>query len=156
MQIQIIAVGNKMPAWVNQASNEYLKRFNSDVGVSFKEISPGKRTKNTDIEKLKKDEGKRILDAIPKGNKVIALEVEGRQWSTAELSDHMSNWQMQGRNISLLIGGADGLSDECRAKAEQQWSLSKLTIPHPLVRVIVSEALYRAWSLMHNHPYHRE
>ncbi len=156
MQIQIIAVGNKMPVWVDNASNDYLRRFSKDVSVSFKEITPSKRTKNTDISKVISDEGNRILNAIPNGNKVIALEVNGKQWSTPELSRQLSQWQMQGRNVSLLIGGPDGLSDACRTKAEQQWSLSKLTIPHPLVRVIVSEALYRAWSLMHNHPYHRE
>lgn len=156
MKIQIIAVGNKMPAWVVQGTNEYLRRFPKDFLVNFHEIAPLKRGKTTDVNRVKEIEGEKCLAAIPKGNKLITLEVLGRSWTTGELAKQINQWQMDGRNISLLIGGPEGLSDECSKQAEQKWSLSPLTLPHPMVRVIVTEALYRAWSLTQNHPYHRE
>lgn len=96
-----------------------------------------------------------MLAAIPKGARVIALEVEGRAWSTEQLAQQLKHWLAEGRDVALLVGGPEGLSDEARAAADQQWSLSPLTLPHPLVRVIVAEQLYRAWSILNNHPYHR-
>ncbi|MDT0594515.1 23S rRNA (pseudouridine(1915)-N(3))-methyltransferase RlmH [Glaciecola petra] len=156
MQVQIVAVGNKMPHWVVEGCNEYLRRFPSDFQVKLTEIAPLKRTKSSNLNKIKIDEGYKCLQAIEPSNKVIALEVKGNAWTTAKLAQQIENWKMDGRNISLLIGGPEGLSDACREKAELHWSLSPLTLPHPMVRVIVSEALYRAWSLTQNHPYHRE
>ncbi|GLR70490.1 23S rRNA (pseudouridine(1915)-N(3))-methyltransferase RlmH [Agaribacter marinus] len=156
MQVQIIAVGNKMPKWVVEGSNEYLKRFPSDFRVEFTEISPGKRSKSVNIQNIIDAEGKKCLDAIPKGNKIIALEVKGKAWDTPQLAKQLDSWKMDGRNVSLLIGGPEGLSQDCKNAAEQWWSLSPLTLPHPMVRIIVSEALYRAWSVTQNHPYHRE
>lgn len=156
MQVQIVAVGNKMPHWVVEGCGEYLRRFPSDFQVKLTEIAPLKRTKSSSLDKIKIDEGKKCLQAIDPSNKIIALEVKGNAWTTAKLAQQIESWKMDGRNISLLIGGPEGLSDECRQKAELHWSLSPLTLPHPMVRVIVSEALYRAWSLTQNHPYHRE
>lgn len=127
-----------------------------DVKVTLKEIAPIKRTKSSDIGRTIELEGQRILDAIPKDHGVIMLDVCGRQWSTVELSQRLLKWQSDGRDYSLIIGGADGLSSECQQRAEQAWSLSRLTLPHPLARVVVCEALYRAWSVNQNHPYHRE
>ncbi|MGB3726152.1 MAG: 23S rRNA (pseudouridine(1915)-N(3))-methyltransferase RlmH [Glaciecola sp.] len=156
MQVQIIAVGNKMPAWVVEGCNEYLRRFMTEFAVYFTEITPHKRGKTVDLAKIKIAEGEKCLAAVPKGNKIIALEVLGKAWTTNQLAKQIDAWKMDGRNISLLIGGPEGLSDACRQAAEQMWSLSPLTLPHPMVRVIVTEALYRAWSVTQNHPYHRE
>ena len=97
-------------------------------------------------------EGKLLLQAIPKGNRIVTLEVTGQAWDTPKLAQQLEKWQMDGRDVTLLIGGPEGLSDECLAAAEQRWSLSKLTLPHPVVRLIVAESLYRAWSLNNNHP----
>lgn len=156
MQIQMLAVGNKMPAWVNSGFEEYQKRFPRDMSLDLIEITPQKRGKKAELEKIKNQEGEALLAAIPKGNRIVTLEVHGRPWTTPQLAKQMASWQMDGRNVSLLIGGPEGLSDACLAAAEQRWSLSPLTLPHPIVRVIVAESLYRAWSLNNNHPYHRE
>jgi 23S rRNA (pseudouridine1915-N3)-methyltransferase len=156
MNVQIIAVGNKMPTWVVEGTNEYLRRFPSEFSVSFSEIPPFKRGKTVNILKIQEAEGEKCIAAVAKGNQVIALEVLGKPWDTAKLATQINHWKMDGRNISLMIGGPEGLSDKCRDIADQSWSLSPLTLPHPLVRVIVAEALYRAWSLTQNHPYHRE
>ncbi|MCC2605633.1 23S rRNA (pseudouridine(1915)-N(3))-methyltransferase RlmH [Planctobacterium marinum] len=156
MQINVVAVGNKMPDWVSRGVEEYLRRMPPDYRVSFTEITPGKRTKNADIARILQKEGELIQNAIPKGNRVIALEVTGAAWDTHKLAQNMEKWQLDGRNVSLMIGGPEGLSQDCLNLAEQKWSLSPLTLPHPLVRVIVAESLFRGWSLNNNHPYHRE
>lgn len=156
MRIQIVAVGTKMPAWVTTGVEEFLRRFPSDLPVSFTEIAAGKRGKNADIKRILDKEGEQMLDAIPKGNRVVTLEVLGKPWDTPTLAKQLDNWKMDGRDVSLLIGGPEGLAPSCTAISEQRWSLSPLTLPHPLVRVIVAESLYRAWSVTQNHPYHRE
>tara|TARA_B100000700_G_scaffold88342_2_gene99548 strand:+ start:1618 stop:2088 length:471 start_codon:yes stop_codon:yes gene_type:complete len=156
VQIQMLAVGNKMPAWVSSGFEEYQKRFPRDMSLDLIEITPQKRGKKAELGKIKNQEGEALLAAVPKGNRIVTLEVHGRPWTTPQLAQQMAGWQMDGRNVSLLIGGPEGLSDACLAAAEQRWSLSPLTLPHPIVRVIVAESLYRAWSLNNNHPYHRE
>lgn len=156
MKIQLIAVGTKMPKWVEEGYQEYARRFPKDVALELVEIPAGKRGKHADIHRILQKEGEHTLAAIKKGNRVVCLEVEGKPWDTPQLAKQLEKWKMDGRDISLLIGGPEGLAPECVAAAEQHWSLSKLTLPHPLVRVIVAESLYRAWSLTANHPYHRE
>ncbi|MFC3120656.1 23S rRNA (pseudouridine(1915)-N(3))-methyltransferase RlmH [Agaribacter flavus] len=156
MKVQIIAVGNKMPSWVVEGTNEYLKRCPAEFRITFTEIAPGKRGKSVNIQNTIEAEGKKCLEAVPKGNRIIALEVKGKAWSTPQLATQIETWKMDGRNVSLLIGGPEGLSLDCKQAAEQWWSLSPLTLPHPMVRVMVSEALYRAWTVTQNHPYHRE
>lgn len=155
MNIHLIAVGEKMPAWVQQGYEEYAKRMPRECSLKLVEIAPGKRGKNADIARAMRDEGQRMLAAIPKGARVIALEVNGRNWRTEQLAEQLGNWLGGGQDVALLVGGPEGLSDEARAAAQQQWSLSPLTLPHPLVRVLLSEQLYRAWSILNNHPYHR-
>jgi 23S rRNA (pseudouridine1915-N3)-methyltransferase len=156
MKIQLIAVGTKMPDWVEKGYQEYARRFPKDMQLELLEINAGKRGKNADIKRILKKEGELTLDAIPKGNKIVTLEVTGKPWTTENLAFEMEKWQLDARNISLLIGGPEGLAPECIAKSEQSWSLSALTLPHPLVRIIVAESLYRAYTLTINHPYHRE
>jgi 23S rRNA (pseudouridine1915-N3)-methyltransferase len=156
MRIQLIAVGTKMPAWIETGYREYERRFCSDIHLSLVEIPAGKRGKNADIKRILQKEGELTLAAIPKGNRIVTLEVTGKPLTTPQLAENLSKWQMDGRDVSLLIGGPEGLSPECIAASEQKWSLSALTLPHPLVRVLVAESLYRAWSVNTNHPYHRE
>lgn len=156
MQIQVVAVGNKMPIWVTQGFDEYANRLTGDTRLSLTQIAAGKRAKNADLKRIVQREEQHILAAIPRGNKIVALEVTGSAWNTQQLAHTLTRWQLDGRNISIVIGGPEGLTPECLAKAEEKWSLSPLTLPHPLVRIVLAESLYRAWSINNNHPYHRE
>jgi 23S rRNA (pseudouridine1915-N3)-methyltransferase len=155
MRIYLIAVGNRMPAWVEQGYREYAGRLTQDCILELIEITPQKRTKSSDLERIRQQEGEALLAAIPKGCKVIALDLRGKSWSTEQLSTQMESWMQGGQDVALLVGGPEGLSDACIERADQKWSLSPLTLPHPLVRVLVSEQLYRAWSILKHHPYHR-
>lgn len=156
MKITIVAVGNKMPKWVEEGVDAFIKRFPSDMPVVFKEITPARRTKNADIARITAMEGDAMLAAIGDGKRIVTLEVTGKPWDTNQLAKQLDSWKMDGRDVALLIGGPEGLSPKCISAAEQRWSLSALTLPHPLVRIIVTESLYRAWSVTQNHPYHRE
>ncbi|WP_111977700.1 23S rRNA (pseudouridine(1915)-N(3))-methyltransferase RlmH [Algibacillus agarilyticus] len=156
MKIQMIAVGSKMPSWVTTGFSEYQRRFPRDCSLELMEINAGKRGKNADITRILAKEGESTLAAIPKGNRIVTLEVTGKPWDTHDLAKQLDVWQHDGRDVSLLIGGPEGLAPKCIAASEQKWSLSPLTLPHPLVRIVVAESLYRAWSLNNNHPYHRE
>ncbi|MCX8578191.1 MULTISPECIES: 23S rRNA (pseudouridine(1915)-N(3))-methyltransferase RlmH [unclassified Gilliamella] len=156
MKIQLIAVGTKMPNWVTTAFDDYRFRFPKDMPLELIEIPAGKRTKNADIVRILDKEGESMLSACGKGNRIVTLDIPGRPYTTHNLAEQLERWKTDGRDVSLLIGGPEGLSPACKAAAEQSWSLSPLTLPHPLVRVIVAESLYRAWSLTTNHPYHRE
>lgn len=155
MNIHLIAIGERMPGWVSQGFDEYAKRMPRECRLHLVEIGAGRRGRRVDLARTVRDEGRRMLAAIPKGARVIALEVGGRAWSTEQLSQQLDRWMGSGQDVALLVGGPEGLADEVRAAAEQQWSLSPLTLPHPLVRVILAEQLYRAWSILNHHPYHR-
>jgi 23S rRNA (pseudouridine1915-N3)-methyltransferase len=156
VKIQVIAVGTKMPGWVNTGVDEFLRRFPADMPVSFTEIPAGKRGKNADIKRILHKEGELMMAAVGKNDKIVTLEVTGKAWDTPQLAKQLNHWKMDGRDVSLLIGGPEGLAPQCCQAAEQKWSLSALTLPHPLVRIIIAESLYRAWSVTQNHPYHRE
>lgn len=156
MKIQLVAVGTKMPAWIEQGYTEYSRRFPKDMPLELVEIPAGKRGKNADIARILKKEGDAMLAAIPKGNRIVTLDIPGKHYDTPALAEQLEVWKLDGRDVSILIGGPEGLSPECKAIAEQSWSLSPLTMPHPLVRVVMAESLYRAWSITTNHPYHRE
>jgi 23S rRNA (pseudouridine1915-N3)-methyltransferase len=164
MRIRLLAVGNKLPSWVEEGFNEYLKRFPASCYLELIEIPAEKRSKQINprlkqagasIQQLIDREGEKLLAAIKPGNRVITLEVTGQSWTTEKLAGNIEKWQGEGRNIDMLIGGPDGLSQACSKKADTKWSLSPLTLPHPLVRIIVAEQLYRAVSILKNHPYHR-
>lgn len=156
MRLTIVAVGARMPGWVDAGVVEYSKRLPRELRLQWREIPLARRGKDSKAERLCQAEGEQILKAIPQGDRVIALDVQGKHWTTPELAGQLASWQMSGDNYSLLIGGPDGLSPECLARAERRWSLSALTLPHPLVRVLLAEQLYRAWTITVNHPYHRE
>jgi 23S rRNA (pseudouridine1915-N3)-methyltransferase len=155
MKIHLIAIGDKMPRWVREGYAEYAGRMPPECSLQLVEIGARHRGKNADIARITRDEGRIMLDTIPRGSRIIALEVKGRSWSTEDLARQLENWMASGQDVSLLVGGPEGLSPECRERADQQWSLSPLTLPHPLVRVVVAEQLYRAWSILRHHPYHR-
>ncbi len=145
-----------MPAWVEQGFNEYAKRLPPECSLTLIEIPAGKRGKSADVARITEKEGQQMLAAIPKGAMVVALEVTGRQWDTPQLAEKLGQWMQDGRDVALLVGGPEGLASGCLARAESKWSLSALTMPHPLVRVVLAEQLYRAWSITQNHPYHRQ
>lgn len=155
MRLSVIAVGTRMPRWVQEGVEEYGKRLPRELKLEWREIPVARRGGDSTPAQLREREGAAILKAVTKGDWVIALEVGGRRLSTEALAGHLRDWQMRGDNVSFLVGGPDGLSDACREQADQQWSLSDLTLPHPLVRVVLAEQLYRAWTITANHPYHR-
>ena len=155
MRIRVIAVGTKMPKWVEQGVDEYTRRLPPELKLEFKEIALGKRGKGADIQRAIHSEGQQMLAAIGQYDRVIALDVLGKPWPTEKLAGELQNWQLEGDNISLLVGGPDGLAAECLQRASQRWSLSALTLPHPLVRIVLAEQLYRAWTINSHHPYHR-
>jgi 23S rRNA (pseudouridine1915-N3)-methyltransferase len=156
MKIHLIAVGNKMPGWVTEAYQEYAKRLTDECRLQLIEVTAVKRGKSVNVQQAMQQESKKILDKIPAGTRRVVLDERGRLLDTAALAQRLKAWLQAGNDVALLVGGADGLSAECKATADETWSLSPLTLPHPLVRVIVAEALYRAWSVLRNHPYHRE
>ena len=145
-----------MPAWVKEGVGEYERRMPRELKMQWREIPLVRRGRDTTPDMLRLAEGEKILKAIPAGDVVIALDVKGKSWSTEQLAVQLTNWKMSGDNFTLIIGGPDGLSASCLERASQRWSLSDLTLPHPLVRVILAEQLYRAWTITANHPYHRE
>ncbi len=155
MQINLISVGNKMPGWVKQGYDEYAKRMPRECELVLREIAPGKRGKNFDVARTVQGEGERMMAAVPKDAHVVVLDVLGKTWSTPELSQAMRRWLENGRHVVLLVGGPEGLADPVRHLANESWSLSRMTLPHPLVRIVVAEQIYRAWSILKNHPYHR-
>lgn len=155
MKIKILAVGTKMPGWVQEGVKEYTKRLPRDFSLEIKEISPGNRSKSSSPARAIAQESELLLNALDPKDFVIALEVKGAPWSTEKLAKKLADWQMEGLHVVILIGGPDGLSAECRQRANQQWSLSALTLPHPVVRVVLAEQIYRAWTINQNHPYHR-
>ncbi|MEK6730740.1 MAG: 23S rRNA (pseudouridine(1915)-N(3))-methyltransferase RlmH [Pseudomonadota bacterium] len=151
MKINIVAIGNKMPAWVRDGIEDYMKRLSADLRLI--EIVPVKTSHNPETIMLQ--EGKKLLAAIPNNHRIVALAIKGKSYNTAQFVERLKTWQMDGRDVSLLIGGANGLSPECFERASETWSLSPLTFPHMLARLIVVEQLYRAISQLNNHPYHR-
>ena len=155
MLIKLIAVGTRMPAWVEDGYQEYARRLPRECTLRLTEIPLTKRARNESGDRAKAAEGKLILRAINSGDHVIALDVKGKAWDTGQLSGLMQEWMQSGQDVVLMIGGPDGLSEECLARADRRWSLSALTFPHALVRVVLAEQLYRSWTILAGHPYHR-
>jgi len=156
MKIHLIAVGKKMPEWVNIGYSEFSKRMPPEIQIKLIEITPSVRNKATPIEKNIKEEGERIQSAIPSNSRLIVLDEKGKNFSSVDLSKKMESWLPMGQDISIVIGGADGVDNVIKQQAVEKWSLSSLTLPHALVRVVVAEQLYRGWSILKGHPYHRE
>ena len=155
MRLRLLAVGNRMPSWVTAGVDEYRKRLPRDFALEVEEIAPGKRGKNADVDRAVALEAERIRARLKGGEHRVALEVGGRPWSTEALALEAENWRLAGRDVVLMVGGPDGLDASLSNEADQHWSLSPLTLPHPLVRILLAEQLYRAWTLLVGHPYHR-
>ena len=156
MKIRVLTVGTRMPEWVESGWEEYHKRLPPSLRVQSVEIPLGSLGKSQSPKKAIEAEGVAILKAHGENDYDIALDVIGKGRSTKKLATSLMAWQMEGRNVSFLIGGPDGLSSDCIKRADMRWSLSDLTMPHPLVRIILMEQLYRAWTITTNHPYHRQ
>ncbi|MDR3385739.1 MAG: 23S rRNA (pseudouridine(1915)-N(3))-methyltransferase RlmH [Rudaea sp.] len=154
MHARLIAVGDRMPAWVTAGCDEYAKRLQHELPLELVEISTKGRGQREPARAIA-DEGLAMLAAIPKGAHVVALDGRGKPWSSEELAQQLQRWRMQGTDLAFLVGGPDGLAPAVLERAHQRWSLGPLTLPHPLVRVVLAEQLYRAVSLLGNHPYHR-
>lgn len=155
MRLHLLAVGQKMPTWVTQGYTEYEKRMPRECPLLLKEIPAAKRTRQASLRQWQGEEAERLLAAIPGQAHVVALDQHGKSWDTETLAEQMRQWMSLGQDIALLIGGPDGLDDSVRQRADQTWSLSPLTLPHPLVRIVVAEQLYRAMMIIRNHPYHK-
>lgn len=155
MKVNLIAIGKKMPNWVEDGYLEYANRLPKEFKLTLIELPAKKRTGSSNLTKLLEQEGELILKAVPKNNLIIALDRCGSSLSTHQLSQQFNELYQQSQDVSLLIGGPEGLSPECLQAANKTWSLSALTLPHPLVRVLIAEQIYRVWSIMSQHPYHR-
>lgn len=155
MRIKLIAVGSRMPGWVNAGWQEYAKRLPPELALELIEIPLQSRGKNADVARLMRQEGEAMLAKVQAGERIVTLEVTGKAWSTEQLADQLDRWRLDARPVSLMVGGPEGLAPEVCAHSEQRWSLSPLTLPHPLVRILVGEQLYRAWTLLSGHPYHK-
>lgn len=157
MKLAILAVGHRMPAWVTAAYEEYAKRMPREMPLQLKELKPAQRSNATgDTPRWLKTEAEHIVTALPQGALRVVLDERGRSFPTRTLADHLKGWRNDGRDIAFIIGGADGLDDTIKSRADLLWSLSPLTLPHGLVRVVLAEQLYRATSLLAGHPYHRD
>ena len=155
MQITIAAVGTRLEPWIYEAFGSYQARLPRHLKLSLAEIPLARRTGSADPAAAIEAEGKRLLKHVRPDTLALALDERGSQWSSAELAGELNGWQQRHPQVAILIGGPDGLSDACRSRADRVWSLSRLTIPHGVVRVLLAEQLYRAWTILQGHPYHR-
>lgn len=155
MQLIIIAVGHKMPAWIEDGFSEYAKRMPPECRIQLKEIKPVERSGSKTADTVMALERAKIEAAIPKGSRIIALDERGKDLTSTQLSQYLTQWQQNGHDVTFVIGGADGLDAGFKASADMLVRISSLTLPHGMVRVLLAEQLYRAWSITQNHPYHR-
>lgn len=156
LRLLLLTATNRQPAWVDDGYHDYAKRLRGRCTLELKTIPLARRSHSTPIERAVADEDRRMLTGIPPGAHVVALREQGKPWSTAELAGKLQGWMRLGTPVCFLVGGPDGLGGGCIARADEHWSLSRLTLAHGLVRVAVAEALYRAWSILEHHPYHRK
>ena len=152
--MRVIAIGTRMPGWVTEGSDEYLKRMPRELSVEWVELPASKRTRDT-AELRMLDEAISIERRLKSQELIVALDIDGKTVSTENIAAALSSWQAEGAKVAFIIGGPDGLHSTLKARAVVRWSLGRITLPHPLVRVILAEQLYRAWSINAGHPYHR-
>lgn len=156
MRFHLVAVGTRMPDWVNAGFEEYARRLHGGARLQLHEIAPAARKGgNTEPVRAMEEEAGRIRRALPTRARVIALDAGGRTLDSESLAEHLREWNREGAEVAFVVGGPDGLAPDLLAEAGERWSLSALTLPHALVRIVLAEQLYRALSILHNHPYHR-
>ncbi len=155
MQLLIAAVGHKMPAWIEQGFDEYAKRMPPELRIVLKEIRPEQRSSSRTAATVMQLEAARIDAALPKQCRIVALDERGKDVTTMQLAGMLTDWQRTGGDVAFLIGGADGLDPSLKQRADSLMRISSLTLPHGMVRVLLAEQLYLAWSITKNHPYHR-
>lgn len=155
MKLVLVAVGTRPPAWADAAYEEYARRFPPEMRLELKAVKAEARGSRTAAQ-LMSAEARRIDAALPKGAKLVALDEHGTRVTTRQLADRLLDWQRDGRDVALIAGGPDGLDPALKTRCDEALRLSDLTLPHAFVRVLLAEALYRAWSVTANHPYHRE
>jgi 23S rRNA (pseudouridine1915-N3)-methyltransferase len=156
MRLSIIAVSRRLPLWLDTGIKDFIRRLPPDVKPEIIEIPPARRRTGIPPEKNLADEAKRILSALPASTRMIILDEGGRQQTTRQWADQLQQWQLDNVNCVFIIGGADGLAPAIREMAHDSWALSSLTLPHGIARLLLVEQIYRAWTLLTNHPYHRE
>ncbi len=154
MKLTILALGTRMPDWVERGVAEYSKRLPPEIKLDWRELPLAARGKSGNSQAVVR-EAETIRKALPSQDRLVILDVQGRSFGTEKLADKLADWQMTGMNYSIVIGGPDGVEQSLLQEADLLWSLSPLTLPHPLVRVVLAEQLYRAWSINAGHPYHR-
>jgi len=155
VHIRLVAIGARQPGWVDEAFAEYVQRLPRQWQFRLKSLASGRRSKNQDSASAIESEGQKILAEIRDTEFVVALDEHGTQFSSVELGQKLNDWQTAARDLTFLVGGPDGLAEACLQRADLRWSLSRLTLPHGLVRVVFAEQLYRAWTVSTGHPYHR-
>lgn len=155
MHIRLIAIGHKLPDWVDTACKDYLRRLPPEMKLETVLLAPVRRGKKPDIARIIEQEAEKILAAVPPGSRLVLLDVDGRQVATAQIAEMLNEWMHSGQDVTLVIGGPDGVAGTLHDRAQQILSLSELTFPHTLVHIMIIEQLYRAWSMLNNHPYHR-
>ena len=155
LRLSLLTASNRQPDWVDDGAADYAKRLRGRCTLEIKTLPLARRTASTPVDRAVADESERLLAAVPTGAHIVALDERGKPWSTKELAAKLDGWMRIGAPIFFLIGGPDGLAPACIARASDRWSLSPLTLPHGLAKIVVAEALYRAWSLLEHHPYHR-
>jgi len=155
MRLLLISVGRRMPTWVNEAFADYANRLRGSARLELVEVEPCKRGRKIDVEQLVREEGERLLSVAPPDHRLVALDIMGKQFSSEDLAGRLSDWIDQAQNVALLVGGADGLSTQVLEQTDECWSLSRFTLAHSLVRVVIAEQLYRAHSIVMGLPYHR-
>lgn len=156
MKLHLVAVGSRMPGWVDEGFQDFARRFPRDLPLLLTEIRPEARNLGKPVEAMLAAEEVRIRAALPHGCRLVILDERGQDLGSRQLADRLRHWQSDGRDVALVIGGPDGLSPGLKQQAAEALRLSSLTLPHALARVVVAEALYRAHSLLSNHPYHRD
>ena len=154
MKLRLVAIGTRLPDWTGAGFTDYARRLPREMPLELVEV-PAAARRGQPLSRLLEDEAKRLLAKVGGADWVVALDVQGRTINTEKLAGKLDNWRMLGSDVTFLIGGADGLAQSCLTRADERLSLSALTFPHGLVRVVLAEQLYRAWTLLTGHPYHR-
>jgi len=155
VRLRVASIGQRMPRWVQDGWGEYTRRMPRELTVELQELAPARLGRNADTAAVKRAEGQALLAAVPDGFHIVALDGRGQAWSTEQLARRLEHWMGMGQHCAFLVGGAEGLDEACLQASGERWSLGPLTLPHPLVRVVMAEQLYRAWTILSHHPYHR-